>query len=245
MNIKSNLIVSIARPMERLPEQATLTVRIDLTEGGRDPKVESEIVLNPTEARKTLGVFNAYNGMPLPSARLFNARSEAPNKWCDLSIDGFSTPQLEDENDLWWNHNSKSFQPGLLVQALTADGKGGFLDWGKRRQEPCLWYTIENIFLRTAKNVALETPPAIHNARLPTGIYRGQEQNLQEWFDNDYASRVTTCFTHRPITEAYFIDLQYSELADFERESKGRALFGAVNYEILKRYRAVIEDRHQ
>ena len=237
--------MSIALPMERSTEQATLTVRIDLTEGGRDPKLEKEIILNPTEARKTLGVFNAYNGMPLSSARLFNAKSEAPNKWCDLSIDGFSIPQLEDENDLWWNQKAGSSKPGLLVQALTGDGKGGFLDWEKRRQEPCLWYTIENIFLRTAKNIVLETPPAIHNAKLHPGIYHGQEQNLQEWFDKDYAPRVDACLTHRPITEAYFIDLQYSELADFERESKGRALFGAVNYEILKRHRAVIESRHQ
>lgn len=237
--------MSIDRPMERPSEQATLTVRIDLTEGGRDPKVESETVLNPSEARKTLGVFNAYNGMPLPSARLFGARSESPNKWCDLSIDGLSIPRLEDEDDLWWNRKTGHSTPGLLVQALTADGKGGLLDWGKRRQEPCLWYTIENIFLRTAKSVVLETSAAIHNAKLHLGIYRGQEQNLQEWFYGNYAPRVAACLTHRPITEAYFIDLQYSEIADFERESKGRALFGAVNYDILKKARRAIEDRHQ
>jgi hypothetical protein len=232
--------------MEGSTKEATLTVRIDLTEGGRDEKVEKEIILNPSEARKAFGVFNTYNGMPLSnSARLFNGKSEAPNKWCDLSIDGFSIPRLEDETDLWWNRKAGPSRPGLLVQALTEDGKGGFMNWGSRRQEPCLRYTIENIFLRPPKNVVLEIPPAMHNVRLHSGIYRGQQQNLQEWLDNDYAPRIASCFTHRPITEAYFIDLQHSELADFERESKGRALFGAVNYEILKKYRAVIEDRHQ
>jgi len=231
--------------MEGSPKEAMLTVRIDLTEGGRDPKAEPSSVLCPTEARKTFGFFNTFTGMPLSNrARLFNGKREEPHKPCELSIDGFSIPQLEDENDLWWNLTTKSSEPGILVSALTKTDHGDFLDWEQHQPEPCLLYYIENIFLRTIKAIRVEPPSAISNASLHSDIYKGQDQNLQEWFAKDYAPRITACFTHRPITEGYFIDLQYADLPRFEKESKGRALFGPINYDILKRVRAEIEDRH-
>lgn len=238
--------MSIDRLMERPSEQATLTVSMDLTEGGRDPQVESEMILNPTEARKTFGLFNTWNGMPLSNrARLFNGKRENPNKWCDLAIDGFSIPPLEEEADQWWNLIQKSSKPGLLVKALTQNGRSYTLDWRQHQPDPCLLYYIENVFRRTVKNIGLETPPAASNARLDPSIYKCHDQKLQAWFYQDYAPRVAACFTHRPITEDYFIDLQKAELIPFERESKGRALFGAVNYDILKKARRAIEDRHQ
>lgn len=233
----------MARPPES--EQATLTVSIDVTEGDRDPKIEAEKVLCPTEARRHFGFFNTWNGMPLSNtARLFNGNRPDPRGHCELSMDGFSIAQLEDENDRWWNLKTKSAEPGLLVNALTEDGKGGFLNWEANQPNPCLLYIIENIFNKTIKALKLETPPAANNARLHPGIYKGQNQNLQEWFTTDYTPRVAACFTHRPITESYFLDLQYADIPQFQKDSRGRALFGQVNYEILKKVRSQIEDRH-
>lgn len=226
------------------PESARVElVLLDMT---RQYLREVRNILDDTNSKRALRIQSGQGSIGLEinrgdqpiqnaTARLFWGTSENPEGPYRILIPGLSINRLDPKNS--------SYDADLIIKALTIDGSGGTLDWTTEGIPlPCLWYYIENFFVKTPDHIALSQFKGVRGRRseqgfsewiLPDVFGTTHTGQLQEWFATNYRPKKDTCPTHRPITEEYLSQLQGTRLSPSQKKAKGELFFGRKNYHDL------------
>lgn len=166
--------------------------------------------------------------------RLYYYNSDNLGSNGSLVLNGLSLEELESDCDRYFNSR---VPPTLLsvVKAFTVDGAGGTINWKANGFSACLAYYLENFYIR----VPFAQLERI-SERTQTGsvaqldLLRPQLEALQAWY-RSYLMNVSSCPTHRPITESYFLQLRAQGLPDGEESDLGNAFFSNYTYTTLKK----------